>query len=53
MNKEELKKALEALEIADTKLYESVGCSFPLYEEVSEYIGTAIEILLGIVKDKK
>ena len=47
MNKEELKKALEALEIADTKLYESNECSVRLYNEVSDYMGIAIEILLG------
>ena len=47
MNKEELKKALEALEIADTKLYESNECSVRLYDEVSDYMGIAIEILLG------
>lgn len=52
MNKEELKKALEALEIADTKLYESNECSVRLYNEVSDYMGIAIEILLGIVKEK-
>lgn len=43
--KEELKKALEALEIADTKLYESDGCSIRLYNEVSDYIGIAKDIL--------
>ena len=53
MNKEELKKALEALEIADTKLYESNECSVRLYNEVSDYMGIAIEILLGIVKEKE
>lgn len=47
MNKEELKKALEALEIADAKLYESNECSVSLYNEVSDYMGIAIEILLG------
>lgn len=52
MNKEELKKALEALEIADTKLFESSECSARLYNEVSDYMGIAIEILLGIVKEK-
>lgn len=51
--KEELKKALEALEIADTKLFESSECSVRLYNEVSDYIGIAMEILLGIVKDEK
>ena len=52
MDNEELKKALEALEVADTMLYESNECSVWLYNEVSEYIGIAIEILLGIVKEK-
>ena len=45
MNNEELKKALEALEIADKKLYESNGCSVRLYNEVSDYIGIAKDIL--------
>ena len=49
--KEELKKALEALEIADTKLFESSECSVRLYNEVSDYMGIAIDILLGIVGD--
>ena len=53
MDNEELKKALEALEIADTKLFESSECSVRLYNEVSDYMGIAIEILLGIVKDKE
>ena len=52
MNNEELKKALEALEIADTKLFESSECSVRLYNEVSDYMGIAIEILLGTVKEK-
>lgn len=43
--KEELKTALEALEIADKKLYESDGCSIRLYNEVSDYIGIAKDIL--------
>ena len=51
MNKEELKKALEALEIADTKLYESEECSLPLYNEVSEHMGLAMEILLGLIEE--
>lgn len=51
MDKEELKKALEALEIADAKLFESRECSGRLYVEVSDYMGIAIEILLGIVGD--
>lgn len=45
MNKEELKRALEALELADKKLYESDACSVRLYNEVSDYIGIAKDIL--------
>ena len=42
---EKLKAALKALEIADKKLYESDECSVRLYNEVSDYIGIAKDIL--------
>lgn len=42
---EELKTALEAIEIADKKLYESEECSVRLYNEVSDYIGIAKDLL--------
>jgi len=45
MNNEEIKKALEALEIADKKLYKSEECSLCLYNEVSDYIKVAKDIL--------
>lgn len=46
---EELKAALEAIEIADKKLYESAECSVRLYNEVSDYIGIAKDILQRLV----
>lgn len=53
MNKEELKTALKALELADKKLYESDGCSVRLYNEVSDYIGIAKDILTREMNIKK
>lgn len=47
---DELKAALEAIELADKKLYDSDECSVCLYNEVSAYIGIAKDILTRTIK---